>query len=306
MDYVDCLPPGCTLVIEEAAPQEPEPLVELLAPLDEALASLTAATGLGLEPQLTEEELAALERGQLTQEGFTLSYLRAGDPEGRRVLFLHGSPGESAEWGSFLKQVPEGLEYLAVDRPGFGDSGPEDGLATLEAQAEALAPLLERRPAGRALLVGYSYGAPLAARLAADHPAEVAGLLLVGAALDPTLEEVHPLQLLATIAPIAQLLPRDLANANAELLGLQPELERLAEDLHRLALPVTLVHGSQDELVPPENLGFAEARLARARPLTLVVVEEGDHFLPWTHHEVLERALQALLAAVAEAEAEGG
>jgi len=306
MDYLDCPPPDCILVIERPAEEEPEPLVDLLAPLDDALAAVTAATGLGLEEQLSDEELAALERGRLLLPDFALSYLRAGDAQGRRVLFLHGSPGEAAEWGYFLKQVPPGLEFLAVDRPGFGESGPEEGLDSLQAQADALAPLLAVRPAGGTLLVGYSYGGPLALRLAVDHPDRVAGLLLIGAALDPSLEEVHPLQALAAATPLAQLLPRELANANAELLALGADLKALSGDLAQLALPVTLVQGGDDGLVPPENLAFAESWLTNARPLTFHLVEEGDHFLPWTHHETLRNALNALLEAVERRQAEGG
>lgn len=305
MDYLDCPPPDCVLVIERPAEEEPEPLVDLLAPLDGALAAVAAATGLGLEEQLSEEELAALDRGRLLRPGFALSYLRAGDARGRRVLFLHGSPGEAAEWGYFLKQVPPGLEFLAVDRPGFGESGPEEGLDSLQAQADALAPLLARRPAGKTLLVGYSYGGPLALRLAVDHPDRVAGLLLVGAAIDPSLEEVHPLQVLAAATPLAQLLPRDLANANAELLALGGDLKALSGDLAQLGVPVTLVQGNDDGLVPPENLAFAERWLTRARPLTLHLIEGGDHFLPWTHHETLREALRGLLETVEEQEAEG-
>lgn len=305
MDYLDCPPPDCILVIERPAEEEPEPLVELLAPLDDALAAVTAATGIGLEEQLSEEELAALDRGRLAHPAFQLSYLRAGDAQGRRILFLHGSPGEAAEWGYFLKQVPPGLEFLAVDRPGFGESGPEEGLDSLQAQADALAPLLTRRPTGATLLVGYSYGGPLALRLAVDHPDRVAGLLLVGAALDPALEEVHPLQALAAVTPLAQLLPRELANANAELLTLGANLKALSGDLARLAVPATLVQGNEDGLVPPENLAFAESWLPNARPLTLHLIEEGDHFLPWTHHETLRAALGRLLETVERQEAEG-
>lgn len=293
-----CEPPGHSIIIP--APEQSlagEALDFVLEPFQPLREQVSAITGIGLEPDEAwpEEQGRTVRRMRLAQpDGSHLGYLAAGQPGGRRVIFLHGSPGTAEEWDRFLLDVPAGRYHLAVDRPGFGASG-DAPAATLGQQAAAVAPLLMAgtRPS---ILVGYSYGGPVALRLAADYPDRVAGLLLIGAAADPQLEETHPLQELAALDFFAGLLPAELANANAELMELQSGLAELAPDLVNVTAPVTIVQGLADSLVPPENVPFLRAYLP-ARPGPRVILVEGaDHFLPWTHADLLRAALDCVAA----------
>ncbi|MFD1913769.1 alpha/beta fold hydrolase [Halodurantibacterium flavum] len=276
----------------------PEPnLAELaldtiLAPFQPLREQFTAITGLGLEADLPEN--VGLRRIFRPAEGGTLSYLAVGSPAGQRILFLHGSPGLAEEWAHFLVDVP-GQYRIAVDRPGFGDSRTEVPVTALDAQAGAVAPLLGPPGTAPAVLVGYSYGGPVALRLAADHPDRVAAVLLIGSAADPGLEETHPLQLLAAQEFFSGLLPDELAHANAELLDLPDGLQDLGEALAGITAPVTMVQGLSDSLVPPENVSYLRARLPPDLPQRVILVEGADHFLPWTSTSLLEDALGCAL-----------
>lgn len=294
---IDCPPPHTVTVIEREAAGLAEATLEvLLGPLDPLREQLTAITGVGLETEVPEGEGPRRRRLAADQPGPTLSYLVAGRPGDRHVLFIHGSPGLAEEWAPYLAATPAGQYRLAVDRPGFGDSPPEDHLDGLEAQARAIAPLLLPPEAGGTVVVGYSYGGPLALRLAVDHPEAVAGLVLVGSAADPAREETNPLQTLAANDFFAGLLPSELANANTELLALPPELHDLADGLATIRVPVALVQGLEDALVPPANTSYILRHLPPATPTRVYLIEDGDHFLPWTHSDVLEQALACVLA----------
>ncbi|HYD64119.1 alpha/beta hydrolase [Azospirillum sp.] len=224
----------------------------------------------------------------------TLSCLSAGDPQGRRVIFIHGSPSEAEDWSHLLKEVPAGLEFVAVDRPGFGWSGPDAAPTELDEQAAALAPLLEERAGRKPILVGYSLGGPIAARAAADFGGAVGGLLIVGGALDAELERVHPLQRVAAWRWVARCLPRSLRNANRELLALKGQLPGLAARLGGIRVPVTLLHGTKDPLVPYANMAFTAERLTGSRLVRCVPVPDADHFLPWSHAALLRDAVTDL------------
>lgn len=291
--------PHCPIpaeIIRIAAPEQSfaeDALTYILEPFQPLREQMIAITGIGLEADVEGDDASLRRRSvPLSSLGRDLSMLAAGQPDGQRVIFIHGSPGLGEEWSSFLTAVPQGRLYLAPDRPGFGDSG-DVPVTDLQQQADALLPLIGSSAQPPVVLVGYSYGGPVALRLAVDHPDRVAGVLLIGAAADPGLEEIHPLQEVAALDFFQQMLPTELANSNAELMSLRDGLEKLAEDLSNLNIPVTIVQGTGDNLVPPSNADYLRNHLPRAP--AVVMVEGADHFLPWSHPDLLLHALDCLL-----------
>lgn len=223
-----------------------------------------------------------------------LSYLRAGSTGGPRLILVHGTPGSASAWTDYLLDPPPGMEVLAIDRPGFGRSGPQDALPGLSDQAAAVLALMpaDGRPV---VLLGHSLGAPVVARVAADHPQRVAALVLLAGSLDPALESIHPLQHLGAWPPLRTLLPRTLRNANSELMALKPELEALGALLPRIRAKVVIVHGTQDDLVPVANVPYVQARLTGARCVRTVLLEGRNHFLPWNSEDAVRDAIRTAL-----------
>lgn len=93
-----------------------------------------------------------------------------------RTLLLHGFTQTGTSWRPIAERLPDAWDVDAPDLPGHGTAG--DLALDLPATATHLARRLGTRPA---LVVGYSMGGRTALRLALDHPASVAGLVLVGA-----------------------------------------------------------------------------------------------------------------------------
>lgn len=295
LDLAACEPPREIVVIEAPAQTAVEVTLDALrSPFEPLIEQITAITGLGLD---MEEPADAL-RLYLPVPGrdSSLSYIAVGDATAQQVVFIHGSPGNAQEWGPLLSRTPRDQYRIAVDRLGFGDSAVEEPVLTLADHADAIAPLLDTGDGRKSILVGYSYGGPVALRAALDMPDHVAGIVLVGSAADPAYEEIHPLQALAALDVFAQLLPTDLANANAELVALKPELEAMAGALKQLAVPVTILHGLSDTLVPPENVLFLHINLPRQIPVRTMLVEGGDHFLPWSQPDRIDHAIRCLLS----------
>jgi pimeloyl-ACP methyl ester carboxylesterase len=223
-----------------------------------------------------------------------ISYLAAGDPMAPRLILIHGTPGAAVGWADFLADPPLGVETVALDRPGFGASGPEGAVTALDGQADAVGALMpDDRPS---ILLGHSLGWPIAALAAARHPERVRVLILLAASLDPDLETIHPMQRLGNWAPMRTMLPRPIRNANAELLALKPQLEALRMELPLIRCPVLIVHGTRDDLVPFSNTAYAAAMLTGACRVETTVLEGADHFLPWN-------AVGAVRDAITRAEA---
>lgn len=251
-----------------------------------------------------KEQIAGIERRSLSLPVSTaviISYLQAGTPEGRRVIFLHGTPGNANGWADYLLKVPAGRLHIALDRPGYGLSNPDQPVVSLKRQARAVVPLLKTTNGRQAILVGHSLGASIAVQTALDFPELVGGLLLLAGAFDPDLEEANWLQPLGMLKPISRLLPRVIDHANRELLGLKRDLLGQADRLHNISMPVGVVHGDMDSLVSPANLDYLQRKLKHAS-LDKVILKHTDHFIPWHSKQAVDAALSRIIEQVGRIE----
>lgn len=108
-------------------------------------------------------------------------------PVTNTVLFIHGASTSLLDpFYSFSHICPENMQMLFVDRPGHGKSefGPSENIRP-DAQADAIATLMQRRCVENAIIVSHSYGGAVAAALAVRHPHKVAGLIFLSPAVYP-------------------------------------------------------------------------------------------------------------------------
>ena len=245
-------------------------------------------------PQTRDEDMEKLPRKFLTLDaGYVLSYLEAGEANGRLVVFVHGTPGSALGWSDYLMDVPVGFHYVAIDRPGFGKSGPDEAVVSLAEQAAAVAAAIRAQGAAPAILVGHSLGGPVIVRTAADTPDLVSALVILAGSVDPAQENVPFVQYLGDTWPLRALLPRAMRNANREIIHLKSELDALEPRLSGIKVPVEIVHGMNDDLVPFANVAFMRTHLTAAR-LDTDEMPGQNHFLPWN-------AKAHVLAAIAKA-----
>jgi pimeloyl-ACP methyl ester carboxylesterase len=185
---------------------------------------------------------------------------------------------------------------VSVDRPGLGESTPAEAEPSLVRQMKAvLAVVDDVAPDGRIILVGHSFGAPVAARVVMEQPARFAGLVLVAPSIDPELETLRWYNRLASYRVIQWLLPREFVVSNREIVPLRGELERMLAMWDRIRTPVVVIQGGQDRLVDPGNAAFAKRVLVNA-DLQMVTPADVDHFIPWTHPELIRDAITRLVA----------
>lgn len=262
------------------------------------LLTLTGCTIPG--PAASNEEMRTqLPHKALQLPSYKLSYIEAGDANGRLVVFVHGTPGEAEGWADYLMSVPAGDHYVAIDRPGFGESGPDGAVTSLAEQAEAVAALIRAKGAKPAVLVGHSLGGPIVAQLAADHPELAAALVIVAGSLDPAQEDVLFIQHVGETWPVRALLPRMLRNANREIIALEHHLETLRPRLAGITVPVTIVHGTKDDLVPFANVDFMKKNMTGTKAMDVTVLDGHNHFLPWNSKPQIEAAIAKAFAMMA-------
>ena len=223
----------------------------------------------------------------------SIHYARIGADTLPTVLFIHGSPGA---WDAFIGFFADSSLYsraqlISVDRPGFGKSELGEPERSLSAQAADIAPLLRLSRSGqKPILVGHSLGGPVAARIAMDFPNEVGGLILVAPSIDPDLEKKEWYRPIGNVFPFRQWLPTELDVSNQEILPLKGELQQMMPLWASVRVPVIVIQGEDDPLVPPGNALFAKRVLTNA-PVTLQMIPKMNHFIPWSRPDLIHDAI---------------
>ncbi len=174
-----------------------------------------------------------------------------------------------------MAALPPDREMVVVDRPGFANSEPAHCVPRIETQAKALLPLLESAPGQRILLVGQSYGAAIATLMAAERPAQTAGLVLLSGYFGKSGPTAR--WLIGLGEKVLGFIPRDLRHAVLEASGQFRQLNPVFKLLNRFPFLITIIHGDKDDFAPIEVArAIADTTLAPAR---FVEIRGGNHFL---------------------------
>lgn len=246
------------------------------------------------------------------------------------VLLLHGQPGSARDWAGVVRALPAGVRALAIDRPGWDrSSSPGD----LDLNAQAAVRALDAAGVGEAVIAGHSFGATVAAWLAAFWPERVRGLALIAPAANAaslsSLDRWLALPLIGyltgsvALAGVGTALSserlRRLATARlgveervlrraagalrdpgswrafaVEQRGLIGELPRLEAELHRISAPTRIVIGTADRIVPPASARLLARQLPHAR---LIELPGASHLLPHQRPAALAHEIAALALA---------
>jgi pimeloyl-ACP methyl ester carboxylesterase len=217
-------------------------------------------------------------------------------PDGRRIAFRHvrgtgpavvflpgymsdmsgGKATALAQWAA-----ARGRECLLLDYSGCGESSGRFDEGTLTRWCEETVALIERQVTGRVVLVGSSMGGWLSLLAGRVLTGRLAGLVGIAAAPDFTdwgcsSSEQESLAAGKTVyednpygpepTPIH---PGFWADAQAQ---------RLLGGAIALDCPVRLLHGQDDNVVPPE-ISLRLARALRSEDVQVTLVKGGDHRL---------------------------
>jgi len=267
-------------------------------------------------------ELLLRLRGVASREieagGFRLRYLEAGS--GPPLVLVHGLASSAlADWGRLVPALGERHHVYAPDLPGFGRSErPPDAAYSIPMQVEAVRAFMAKAGVPRARVAGVSMGGWIAARLAAEHPELVERLVLVAPA------GMRPVE--SAPIPAEELLPQDQDGVRrliavvrhhppptpgfvlADILALKKRDEwivrralesmRLGRDwldgtLGRVRMPVLVVWGRNDALIPAAYAARLQAELPDAR---LEIIDDCGHVPMADCPQAFDPVLQGFLA----------
>jgi pimeloyl-ACP methyl ester carboxylesterase len=101
-----------------------------------------------------------------TRDGRTLTFRELGDPSGRPLFYLHGSPGSRLLHGPDVDHTELGIRLITYDRPGYGKSERRSGRTVADAVPDIL-DIADHLSLGDFGVLGVSGGGPHALAAAA-------------------------------------------------------------------------------------------------------------------------------------------
>lgn len=223
----------------------------------------------------------------------TIHYIQTGNKNNPTLVFIHGSPGSWDAYKEYLKDTLLLKKYrmIAIDRPGFGYSnfGNSENLFEQSRTIELFIDRLKNKK--NIYLIGHSYGGPEIVKMAIDKPNDYKQLVIIAGAIDPDAENPEKWRPFLMAKPLRYFVPGALRPANDELWWLKNDLKVMKSSLKKIVADVVIIHGTKDRLVPYSNAAFISKEFVNAKSIELLPIENADHFIPWTHYEIIRNKL---------------
>ena len=234
---------------------------------------------------------------QITVNGNQIAYERRG--RGTPLVLVHGFPLDHRLWDEVVPLLEEDFDLILPDLRGFGESSIERAPASLDDYAADLAALLDRLGIQKAAIAGHSMGGYIVLAFARLYPERVSGLGLIASQVlaDAPERKEGRYKSAADVAEngigsvVESMTPKFTPDewlqsyARASMERQQPAayiaaLKAMAERqdstplLSTLKIPVVIVHGDADALVPVDRAREVKAALPQAH---LVEISGAGH-----------------------------
>ena len=252
---------------------------------------------------------------------------------GKPVVLIHGWPLSSSSWEKQIPSLIEaGYRVIAYDRRGFGHSSKPASGYNYDTLAEDLNKIMTKLNLRDATLVGFSMGGGEVARYLSKYGSDRVSKAVFMSAIPPCLLKtsnnpegvdgsVFDGMKKAIKADRPAFLSEFFSNFyNVDILKgikISDEVVRLSwnvgagaspkgtldcvsawlvdfrEELKRINIPVLIMHGNADRILPLAAIGKRTPEFVKGS--RLVIIEGAPHGMNWTHSEEINRELLAFL-----------
>lgn len=211
-----------------------------------------------------------------------------------RVVAIPGAPSNKKFWKKLLSHTPADLEFVVIERPGYGESRHGGPVLDFDDQVAAAVPLL-RHDGGCNIVVGQSYGAVLAMKTALDFPDDVQGVAIMSGLVTGVTKGIERWANFGRLWGVRSILPGPLKTLEREFEAWKRQAPSVWARLDEVDVPVVILHGDRDDTVPVSNAEFLRNALPDRAEAELVIVEKGDHFLNFEHSDEVIGAIERLI-----------
>ena len=201
-----------------------------------------------------------------TAYGRRMRYLSIENPGKPLLLLLHGAPGSLTSFLTFCIDpfLLRFFHIVAVDRPGYGYSGPGKPVLSVWQQSRMMRALVEHLVPGKqpGIIVAESYSAAIACFMAADMPGLTAGMILISANPNRGKQKRWAWSRLLDQPVLNWIRPRALVAASRERMKLADERHDMAGLCRHINIPVMYLRAEDEERSRVSNVAMENEYLA--------------------------------------------
>jgi pimeloyl-ACP methyl ester carboxylesterase len=209
----------------------------------------------------------------------------ASNEQNINLVFFHGSPSSLSAWDGYLVNTTlrEITNMHAIDRPGYGYSNFGDEMTSIDIEAQLMSALINNKKLTNVIVIGSSYGGPLAARVGFLND-NVKAVVMISPAIDPTNEKDIWASRFTQWKLTRWLVPTGYRVAGDEKVVHAKELALLENDWKSLQIPVLHFHGDIDDIVPYENIHFSKEHFQN---IEIISIPNKGHEIAWKNPELI-------------------
>lgn len=220
------------------------------------------------------------------------------------VVLIHGAPWSINDWKWMLEMTSadDVFRYVVMDRVWYWRSEQWRSVIDISTQAESIMSLivdLESKSDVKPLVMGHSYGATIVTKMLMEYSEKFLWGIIVSWAVDPDHEIIFGISYWVQYSGIKHLMGPMLWVANDEKLSHVEQLEKNLQNRSWITVPVHIIHGDKDSLVPYEN---AEHMIENIKQelVTVKTIPGADHPLQYSHAGILSEELSMFHLAISK------
>ncbi len=207
------------------------------------------------------------------------------------LVFIHGAIGSSTDFKSYMTDSLLRVHFnmFSYDRIGYNYKNPTLAQQSLAFEVDVLEDYIKNLKKERTILIGYSYGGPIA--LASKK--EYKNIVLLAPAV---YSKVEPMPFMLNFYKwklTRWLVPHVWKSASLEKITHKDELKKYENEWFQNPSKVISIHGDTDGIVPFENSLFLENQFPK-KQFELKKLKNAGHSLVWSNFEFIKQELLKL------------
>ncbi|WGH75628.1 alpha/beta hydrolase [Tenacibaculum tangerinum] len=204
------------------------------------------------------------------------------------IVFVHGTIGSSIDFIEYMKDsaLLRNANMISYDRIGYNYRDKNAVQESIAFERDMLHAILQNLNPEKTIVVGYSYGGPIALAL----QKRVRSIVLLAPAVYSKVEPMPWLLNLYEWKLTRWLVPPIWQEASKEKLSHKHDLQLFENTWKSTPNNVVSIHGTKDRIVPFENSLFLEEQFPKSQ-FELISIPDAGHGFIWSKFDTIKHYL---------------